>query len=716
VKAPSRGTDKTKQRGKGRTAFLPALVALGSGCGFLPGSAAALELGAIDVHSTLGQPLRASIAYALQPNEQLHADCVHLKPGLTHSGLPSVGRARVTVGNGMIRVTGQTVVREPLLALQLTVDCPRTAHLSRSYSIFIDRNLPAQQLVGTRAADSSRTVSSRHATAAATTSVPRAVTRPPLQSSGSYRVQPGESLSDIAARLSGRGVGIWDAVDAIFAANKAAFINNDRNLLRAGALLAIPDSIVSAQARGTMQPALAPASEPHDLASTAQRADSARTANAAHITPNPDAAVTTVSNTAATPRGLSSDTGSAQPTAGAPRPGDTLIGSDNPFVSPIDADINGTASANFAAPAQVLPQSAVEEAASSAAVPVGRSETASGRSLSGLAWPGGIGIALIFGLLLFGRRLKERLQPDSVNGSRGPDATDTGDIGAVQATGGPAAGTARVARMVSLDADPDDGSGFPYGDIDVAQDFGVSADSGQIQQRLDMGSATYADDRHQTDVIAPRRMEEATILVSEVPPQHDDTGEYDLSMVVDATKPILDDAYETAQDLHAIEVTAEEDGMASGEYTVSKDVDYRVLEQDYEDELTATQALDAEIARAAQALSQQYGKDEMGDTMADTIADFKDGQIDAEFEDQTSQPPFTEDPPSVDDLTTAIPATVAARGMDDTTHLAISSTTMSLDDTANEEIALEVPAAENDSTVEAENESAPIGSMKKRAY
>ncbi|HEX6259367.1 MAG TPA: hypothetical protein VFZ51_01850, partial [Woeseiaceae bacterium] len=159
-----------------------------------------------------------------------------------------------------------------------------------------------------------------------------------------------------------------------------------------------------------------------------------------------------------------------------------------------------------------------------------------------------------------------------------------------------------------------------------------------------------------------------------------------------------------------------DDGTASGEYTVSKGVDYRVLEQDYEDELTATQALDAEIARAAQALSQQYGKDEMGDTMADTITDFGDGQIGAGFEDQTSQLPFTEDPPSADDLATAMPATVAARGMHDTTHLAISSTTMSLDDTANEEIALEVPAAENDSTVEPENESAPIGSMKKRAY
>jgi hypothetical protein len=45
------------------------------------------------------------------------------------------------------------------------------------------------------------------------------------------------------------------------------------------------------------------------------------------------------------------------------------------------------------------------------------------------------------------------------------------------------------------------------------------------------------------------------------------------------------------------------------------------------------------------------------------------------------------------------------RRNDDTSHLAVSSN-MTLDDTANEEIALDVPAADNDPTVEAEIESA----------
>jgi hypothetical protein len=39
--------------------------------------------------------------------------------------------------------------------------------------------------------------------------------------------------------------------------------------------------------------------------------------------------------------------------------------------------------------------------------------------------------------------------------------------------------------------------------------------------------------------------------------------------------------------------------MVLEQYTINKEVDFQVLEQDYEDELTATQALNEEITRAA---------------------------------------------------------------------------------------------------------------------
>jgi hypothetical protein len=107
-------------------------------------------------------------------------------------------------------------------------------------------------------------------------------------------------------------------------------------------------------------------------------------------------------------------------------------------------------------------------------------------------------------------------------------------------------------------------------------------------------------------------------------------------------------------------------------------------------------------------LSRQYGKDEMGDTLADPT-------VNAAMDDETSVLPTAADAVSGDDETTAIPAaTKGRRAADDTAHLAISSN-MTLDDTANEEIALDVPAADNDATVEVDVESATIDTRKKRA-
>jgi hypothetical protein len=57
------------------------------------------------------------------------------------------------------------------------------------------------------------------------------------------------------------------------------------------------------------------------------------------------------------------------------------------------------------------------------------------------------------------------------------------------------------------------------------------------------------------------------------------------------------------RDLEAVPVNNDNDTLLTSDYTVSSEVDYTVLEQDYEDELTATQALNEEIARAATELT-----------------------------------------------------------------------------------------------------------------
>ena len=75
-----------------------------------------------------------------------------------------------------------------------------------------------------------------------------------------------------------------------------------------------------------------------------------------------------------------------------------------------------------------------------------------------------------------------------------------------------------------------------------------------------------------------------------------------MSVIVDATKmPNPDDV--TQRDLEAVEVPTGDDELIAADYTVSQEVDYKILEQDYEDEMTATQALNEEVARAAEELA-----------------------------------------------------------------------------------------------------------------
>ena len=72
------------------------------------------------------------------------------------------------------------------------------------------------------------------------------------------------------------------------------------------------------------------------------------------------------------------------------------------------------------------------------------------------------------------------------------------------------------------------------------------------------------------------------------------------------------------RDLEAVPVDTGDDTLVSGDYTVSSEVDYTVLEQDYEDELTATQALNEEIARAAEELTENLN--EANDISMATVA------------------------------------------------------------------------------------------------
>ena len=166
----------------------------------------------------------------------------------------TVSNARVTITDGAIILNGRRPIREPLLAMQLSVNCPYTAHLARDYTLMIDPALPTDgERVALRNEAEPLTpvqISTVTATDIVTAQKPRPAVptrrvRPqddtPIATSSRYLVQTGDSLSQIASRIENRSVALWPAVAEIFAANPDAFLNNDPNLLKAGSWLVIPD-------------------------------------------------------------------------------------------------------------------------------------------------------------------------------------------------------------------------------------------------------------------------------------------------------------------------------------------------------------------------------------------------------------------------------------------------------------------------------------------
>ena len=225
-----------KDRATTRT-LLP-LVALGGG--LAAGPAAALELGDLTVQSHLGQPLRASIAYALAPNEMLSDTCVSVSAGKSTSGLPAIGSSTIRITERAIVITGSTPIREPMLGTRVTVNCPFTPNLSREYMLFVDPATVAEARADTAPVARPEAAPATQPVAQAPASRRAPVDTTPIGQSTRYQVQPGDTLGDIVRRIENRSMGLWPAVNRVFEANPEAFIDNDPNRLRAGTWLTIP--------------------------------------------------------------------------------------------------------------------------------------------------------------------------------------------------------------------------------------------------------------------------------------------------------------------------------------------------------------------------------------------------------------------------------------------------------------------------------------------
>jgi hypothetical protein len=586
--------------GKGQRILIPALVAVGGSLAIAPASA--LELSDIKVHSTLGQPLRASIAYALAPNEALSDTCVSLQPGLASGGLPSVNRASLIIADGVIAITGSSLIREPLMTLRLNVRCPYTPNLSREYMLMVDPAGRVDTAIATPVAATpvaSRPVISAPVAAPARTVARRPVNNDPISDTTRYQVQPGDSLSEIAQRIENRPVGLWSTVNAIFDANPDAFLDNDPNRLKAGSWLHLPDFAAADAPTVAAETPIAAATVIEDVDPVADSTAYEPAASAVSQTPLADL-----------------------------QPGNVILDSDNPFVTPAGSADAGTT---------IIPDTllnAPETSSTSPNVPVAVIQTSTAvepSSTNWLLWFVGGGITLIAGLLLFGRfGNRYGSTPISTTAVAPRRREIDGGTERVETIADPDfefPDEVPLPGQFELDADLIIGTGLQESkDVDAAQDFAFAATTTidvDLPEEMSSGNATS-----ETDIIPLVRIDTDSILESEVLPEDDD--DYDMSVIMDATKmPHPDDV--TERDLEAIQVDSDDESLISDEYTVSQEVDFKILEQDYEDEMTATQALNLEIAKAAAELTANLDEDQGNATAEMPLATVTDLDVTAQL-------------------------------------------------------------------------------------
>ena len=315
------------------------------------------------------------------------------------------------------------------------------------------------------------------------------------------------------------------------------------------------------------------------------------------------------------------------------RPGDIVIGGDT-SVDSID-NVETTATDASVEPAQAV------SAAPVVSLPDGDAAGSGGLG-SWLMWIGGAGLGVLLGLaLFFGRRIKERFGGAPVNDSMeqlDDDMTDEVEVlsdfdniianepSVVSDVDFQLDDSMISSQSISLDADLDAGTGLQnVTDVDVAQDFGFSASTtGEVESAVESvidlelpEEAPEEPEKLPTDIIPPNHRIEDSILESEEAPSIDASAEYDLSMIVDATKQALGGDDLTAKDLMAVQVgTTVESEADSNEMTLNNEVDIQALEQDYQEEYTQTLAMNEEIEQAAIDLAIRLDKDDSGDVTA----------------------------------------------------------------------------------------------------
>ena len=240
-----------------RVASLAVAVALALGTQ----QALALGLGQIQVKSSLGQPLLAEIPLRFdnaQEAKSLHlavaSPAAYQRAGISTNQLAiPLQFAVITLPDGgkAIRVTTADPVRDPYVEFLLDAGWSGGS-LIREYTVLLDppgftSNAPA---AAPRTAPLRATMAQQAVTppTPASTSSPTTPAGMPASSvgGGSYTVRAGDTLYAIAQRNQPAGVSIDQMLRALQQENPQAFIHDNINELKRGAILRIPSAATAA--------------------------------------------------------------------------------------------------------------------------------------------------------------------------------------------------------------------------------------------------------------------------------------------------------------------------------------------------------------------------------------------------------------------------------------------------------------------------------------
>lgn len=248
-----------------------AVIAVASCLAFTPLSSFAAGLGKITVLSGLGQPLRAELDVQATPAEtvgmtaRLAPQELFSQVGVDYASV--LLDLRFTVekrgsGKSVVKVTSSKPVNEPFLDFLVEINWP-AGRLVREYTFLLDppevgaksARRPAA-VVDAKVIEVTPGAAAEQAPRASLPPKPVAAAKPAPVSAGgdTHLVQRGETLRKIANETMPQGVSLEQMLIGLYNSNPDAFIGNNVNRLKTGAILTIPEksaveSVSPAEAR-----------------------------------------------------------------------------------------------------------------------------------------------------------------------------------------------------------------------------------------------------------------------------------------------------------------------------------------------------------------------------------------------------------------------------------------------------------------------------------